>query len=421
MSAIVLTGDCLESMRAMEPASVDAVVTDPPYGLSDHKPAEVQACLLAWCRGEEYRPKGRGFMGRTWDAWVPGPEVWREALRVAKPGAHLVAFAGSRSFDLMNMAIRLAGWETRDICSWLYGSGFPKSHNLDGQWDGWGTALKPAWEPIVLARKPFKGSVAANVLEHGTGAINVDGCRIAASPEDVKAAAVPMPAGFGGVVAHGGGTGRSSERFDMSAGRWPANLILDGEAAAILDEEVGERRSAGPYPSTSMARDGVCSFAGAPGAPYDDTGGPSRFFYCAKASRSEREAGLDHLEGGITNDGRETSIDNPYQRGDTVRKNRHPTVKPIALMRWLCRLVTPPGGTILDPFTGSGSTGCAAKAEGFSFIGCELDPEHAETARYRIAHWSGEPIEVSGEADAPPPKPRPQMTIWEAMNEGGAA
>jgi DNA modification methylase len=523
----VRQGDCRDVMRAMTDASVDAVVSDPPYGLA--------------------------FMGKGWDHAVPGVEFWVEALRVAKPGAHLVAFGGTRTFHRLAVAIEDAGWEVRDCLSWLYGSGFPKSldvgkahdraagalppesvrfsvagrtdqnlpnpatkgynrpapaTDLARQWHGWGTALKPghepivlaqkpytpqqllailvpttrelickvatsektgtssfaslqtfgfwstapwllqcldvlsnvasrcttetasalttdlkilksslskithdsttvassptsggessamlaaaisasvqakcerlaattageiaidwradegtapaggefstAWEPIILARKPLTGTVAANVAQHGTGALNVDGCRIGTE-----------------VVGWQGARGGS-------VGRWPANVCLDEDAAAMLDE-------------------------------------PSRFFYTAKASRREREAGLDGMPERVALKWNSGGIAERLAETARPLSNVHPTVKPIALMRWLCRLVTPPGGLVLDPFTGSGTTGCAAVLEGFRFYGAELDAEYAEIARRRIAYWAAHAdadakqptqLDLAPLADADPP------------------
>jgi len=305
-------------MRSLPADSVDAIVSDPPYGLA--------------------------FMGKEWDHGVPGVEFWAEALRVAKPGAHLVAFGGTRTFHRLTVAIEDAGWEVRDCLSWLYGSGFPKSHN--GPWGG--TALKPAWEPIVLARKPLVGTVAANVTQYGTGGINVDGCRIG-TDDNLNGGAY---AKRGTVRDDGWGMQRGQAGdFVQPSGRWPANVCLDEDAAAMFPE--------------------------------------SRFFYTAKASRREREAGLDGMPERIRSDGREVPIDNAYQRVRALT-NHHPTVKPIALMRWLCRLVTPPGGLVLDPFNGSGSTGCAAILEGFRYLGAELDAEYVEISRKRIAHWEAQ-------------------------------
>ena len=338
-------GDCLAVLRTFAPSSIDAIVTDPPYGLS--------------------------FMGKKWDYDVPSVEIWTECLRVLKPGGHLLAFAGTRTQHRMAVRIEDAGFEIRDMIAWVYGSGFPKSLDVSKaldkaagaerevvgsnpnhratsgieyagvyqggntgsatitapatdaarQWQGWGTALKPALEPITVARKPLVGTVAANVLAHGTGAINVDGCRV----ETDDTYAYPKGAGGSSFTVGGGVDGSRTDTPSMHPlGRWPANLIHDGS------EEV---------------------LAGFP----ESNGSAARFFYCAKASKSDRGDG-----------------------------NIHPTVKPTDLMRYLCRLVTPPGGVVLDPFMGSGSTGVAAQSEGFRFIGIERDPAYFEVARERL-------------------------------------
>ena len=322
--------DCLAVLRDMPDESVDSVVTDPPYGLS--------------------------FMGKKWDYDVPGVDVWAECLRVLKPGGHLLAFAGTRTQHRMCCRIEDAGFEIRDMIAWVYGSGFPKSHNLKDEWRGWGTALKPALEPITLARKPLEGTVAANVLEYGTGGINVESCRV---PGNDHASAWDRPVstniGAGSYISDG-----TQHAVDISAnkpsGRWPANLIHDGS-----DEVVGLfpcNVKGGTWNRTAGAR-----HFNNDGEPTDyqtigsdaSTGSAARFFYCAKASKADRD-----------------------------EDNSHPTVKPTALMRYLCRLVTPPGGIVLDPFTGSGSTGKATAAEGFSFIGIEREAAYCEIARHRI-------------------------------------
>ena len=642
----LLLGDCLEVMRTMPDASVDAVVTDPPYGLADHPPKEVAACLAAWLAGEPYKPKGKGFMGKAWDAWVPGPEVWRECLRVLKPGGHLLAFAGTRSMDLMSMAVRLAGFELRDsigwahdgggapLLAWTYGSGFPKSldvskaidkcngetgrllkftewmrttglaarqinkitetnmgsHYLtavsqpaiptpalwallrphcgdvpewvdqlvqrieaerevvgqghrvrrestvqiagcsDGafpitapatpeaqQWAGWGTALKPSWEPVILARKPLEGTVAANVLAHGTGGINVDGCRVGT---DDKLG--------GGMVSMG--RPKASEGWDRpwmhdpevterkkieaaskvaaaeALGRWPANLIHDGsdEVVALFPAEArsscGGGKSANAKPGYSGGfRPDHDSTAG----QYYDTGSAARFFKQCKGytkawpnltpepantagssfspsrqfvafalsdaatwalpvgscnslslapstsatanelrqlsesvitaiqsiapkfwqesrlakltltlnhasfavtreqtgittitashwkSDGSAEPVTFNITGTNTEAGDQASAPRAFytakaSRDDRSDGNTHPTVKPTDLMRYLCRLVTPPGGIVLDPFMGSGSTGKAAMLEGFEFIGIEREAAYHAIAERRI-------------------------------------
>ena len=432
-------GDALEVMRGLEPCSVDAVVTDPPYGLGFmgkewDKPGAsfVERKAAKGNRfdhvGGNHNPinfqdaaRTRRVEGQRFQAWAM--EWAGEVLRVAKPGAHLLAFGGTRTFHRLACAIEDAGWEVRDCLSWLYGSGFPKSLDVskaidraagaerevvghyqspenttgwkgqnsrgvsyvgtaipDGElrpisapatnaareWQGWGTALKPAWEPIILARKPLVGTVAANVLEHGTGALNVDGCRIGTSPADARAMERVNTPGSGryraGKFGAAGpdGFGAQTEPFDCGRGRWPANLVLDEAAAAMLDEQSGDLST---HPGTMRTLSGGGGYSKLPGRPpgtvlsTGDTGGASRFFYTAKASSGER-----HYAG----------------------KNSHPTVKPVDLMRWLVRLVTPPGGLILDPFMGSGSTGVAALAEGFRFLGIELDPEMVKLARRRI-------------------------------------
>jgi DNA modification methylase len=352
MGIRLLLGDCLKRMKNIPSDSIDSVVTDPPYGLS--------------------------FMGKKWDYDVPAVEVWAECLRVLKPGGHLLAFAGTRTQHRMAVRIEDAGFEIRDMIAWVYGSGFPKSLDVskaidkaagaerevigpkvygDGhvqnntqrrnqsgrynltlsngvdpnpvetapatpeakQWQGWGTALKPALEPITVARKPLIGTVAENVLQHGTGALNVDGCRVGTESTVRTRGDSVSSAGWASV--------NRSPVGGSESGRWPANLIHDGS-----------KEVTGLFPA-------------------DDDGEKSaaRFFYCAKASKKDRGEG-----------------------------NTHPTVKPTELMRYLVRLVTPPSGTILDPFMGSGSTAIAAARENFNFVGIEMSREHFETAKRRV-------------------------------------
>lgn len=373
----VIHGDCLDVLKTLADNSVDAVVTDPPYGLS--------------------------FMGKKWDYDVPSVEIWAECLRVLKPGGHLLAFAGTRTQHRMAVRIEDAGFEIRDMIAWVYGSGFPKSHNvciaidkINGlphrgkalvvagrgerkdiqgkdanpkpqdiesyapateaarQWQGWGTALKPALEPITVARKPLIGTVAENVLAHGTGGLNIDGCRVGDN------AGWTYPNGRGGSGWHGreGLSKNLSEPMAATQGRWPANLIHDG------------------------------------GEPAELLGDAARFFYCAKASKRDRDEGLEgfgHASAGEMTGGREegsAGLNNPRAGAGRTGggRNIHPTVKPTDLMRYLCRLVTPPNGIVLDPFTGSGSTGKAAVLEGFQFIGIEREAEYVEIAKARIAN-----------------------------------
>jgi len=345
----LMLGDCLKRLPELDDNSVDSVVTDPPYGLS--------------------------FMGKDWDHGVPGVHFWEEILRVCKPGGYLLAFGGTRTHHRLMVAIEDAGWEIRDVVMWVYGSGFPKSHNISKaidkaagverevvgsrnqrfgltqatgwnqtstprnsvisdtapatpeaqQWDGWGTALKPAWEPIIVARKPLEGTVAQNVLEYGTGGMNIDRSRIPLNG-DYKCGSNGRPSQTG----LGDNYKPEVANQHSNVGRWPANLIHDGsdEATAPLGEA-------------------------------------ARFFYCAKASKSDRGEG-----------------------------NNHPTVKPTALMRYLVRLVTQPNGIILDPFMGSGSTGKAAMLEGFRFIGIELDKNHKKIAKARIVDAKEKRVKV---------------------------
>jgi len=331
------TGDCVEVMRTIPDASVDSIVTDPPYGLS--------------------------FMGKKWDVSVPGVDVWAEALRVMKPGGHLLAFAGTRTQHRMCCNIEDAGFEIRDLIAWVYGSGFPKSHNLDGDREGWGTALKPAMEPITVARKPLIGTVAANVQAFGTGALNVDGCRVGTETLTYTAGET------GGEDGKYGIRKRSAEPTTV-CGRWPANLIHDGS-----EEVVGlfpMTQSGMPMFKTHTDPGRSVASGASKGGEYfhtgfGDSGSAARFFYCAKASGEDR--------------------------GDT---NNHPTVKPTELMRYLCRLVTQPNGVVLDPFMGSGSTGKASRLEGFRFIGIERDAAYIEIARARIAAAVDAPLFTQG-------------------------
>ena len=328
----IIHGDCLEKLKELPDNSVDSIVTDPPYGLS--------------------------FMGKKWDYDVPSEDIWRECFRVLKHGGHLLSFAGTRTQHRMAVRIEDAGFEIRDMIAWVYGSGFPKSHNLKDEWQGWGTALKPALEPITVARKPLIGTVAANVLEHGTGALNIDGCRV-----DLQK----------GETTHGSGKSQSNNPSvsfgDMgekrigvpniysTQGRWPANLIHDGsdEVIRLFPQSVGNKGIHGTMAGgrsggiKGNSKEREYDFAG-----YGDKGSAARFFYCAKASKKDRG------------------------------ENNHPTVKPTDLMRYLCRLVTPPNGIVLDPFMGSGSTGKAARLEGFNFIGIEREAEYVEIAKARI-------------------------------------
>lgn len=380
---VVMQGDCLEKLKELEDNSIDSVVTDPPYGLS--KEPDISEVLSKWLAGEEYDHGHGGFMGKSWDSFVPHPDIWREVFRVLKPGGHALVFAGTRTQDLMTISLRLAGFEVRDVIEWIYFSGFPKSHNvskafdrragaerkslgkakgavnpsgykhengaqsggafkdeyvitapetdLARKWDGWGTSLKPSHEPIIVVRKPLidgdtgrKLTVADCVEKYGTGAINIDGSRIGDSGARNNGSK-PREDGYAKNDIYG--KYRPMERVDYGKGRFPANCItLDS------DEFYSKYFNVSP-PELSK-----------------------------KASKSDR---------------------NSDWQGEEIMFNRntHPTVKPIDLMAWLVRLVTPPNGTVLDPFAGSGSTLVAAKREGFGFIGIEREPEYVEIIEAR--------------------------------------
>jgi len=375
-------GDCLDELDFIASDSVDAIVTDPPYGLS--------------------------FMGKRWDYDVPSEEVWRECLRVLKPGGHLLAFAGTRTQHRMAVRIEDAGFEIRDMIAWVYGSGFPKSKNLDGDWQGWGTALKPALEPITMARKPLAGTVTENLLLHGVGGINVDGCRVP-TDENLNGGAYAKIGNRGESQSLHGGSGMNQpgkttgREFVQPTGRWPGNLIHDGsdEVLATFPQAPGQiaKAAEGGERRKDQHVYGVMTRGSNGAEPRADTGSAARFFYCAKASKSDRDAGLDAFPevqtsvgdkrpGGDFNErlGKTPGGDFNERLGKTpgVRRNNHPTVKPTDLMRYLCRLVTPPGGVVLDPFTGSGSTGKAAVLEGFRFIGIEREAEYVRIAKARI-------------------------------------
>lgn len=542
--ARVIHGDCLDVLRTLAPGSVDAVCCDPPYALTANKKGGSGEASRneASPAGRSRIGTGGGFMGQSWDSEIPGIETWSEVLRVAKPGAHLLAFGGTRTFHRLTCAIEDAGWEIRDCLCWLYGSGFPKSLNLDGEWKGWGTALKPAhepvilarkplseqeelailapttrealctvvssakmgtpssdllltsgllsiasslngclgalldprsryttatasalttdlrilrsclsrithafttadlsatsgvasdaslavgisrsvvakcerlasttagelaigrfadeatgpeesnlspdWLPIILARKPLIGTVAANVAAHGTGALNIEACRIAGKPEMTRF----DPAKHSHDGYRMSATGAETAASASLSGRWPANVVLDGDAAAMLDAQSGNLVSGEKQPGgirQGRATDMGERMGERSGHFSGDSGGASRFFYCAKASRAEREAGLDG-EAMVVLIGAEGHKINPMTGREVVdipRRNHHPTVKPVDLMRWLVRLVTPPQGLALDPFMGSGTTGVACVLEGRRFLGIEREAAYVAIAERRI-------------------------------------
>jgi len=358
----VYNGDCLEVMDTMNKCSVDSVVTDPPYHLTSivKRFGKEGSAPAQFGTDGAFARASKGFMGKKWDGGDIAfqANTWRKCYDLLKPGGHLIAFSGSRTYHRMAVAIEDAGFEIRDQCIWLYGSGFPKSHNVG---DGWGTALKPAHEPMVLARKPLsEKSVADNVMKHGTGAINIDGCRIEGQSENSD--------------------------IDTTGGRWPSNIMHDGseQVESIFPEtsstEVSRQRthkgiwSAGELAETEQLM-----------PAYGDQGNASRYFYCAKTSKDERNFGLHGRKSGqYSSDGRAKEIENAYQRNKSVSANTHPTVKPVELMRYLVRLVTPKGGLVLDPFMGSGSTGMGAREEDFRFVGIEKEEEYYEIAKARI-------------------------------------
>ncbi|WWE76411.1 site-specific DNA-methyltransferase [Burkholderia gladioli] len=411
-SATLHLGDCRDVLKTIADASIDAIVTDPPYEL--------------------------GFMGRDWDRSGVANDVavWVECLRVLKPGGHLLAFSGARTYHRMACAIEDAGFELRDQIMWIYGSGFPKSKNLDGAWAGWGTALKPAHEPICVARKPLQGTVARNVLVHGTGALNIDGCRVEPTGERLSGGdengKSSKPEGWARpwmddpdcVAAHNAKV-RSNVAKATELGRWPANVIHDGsdEVLAAFPDAPGQLANANTDPDRSKTKNtygalragrageasadrrytnsGGTNFAATPGARRLDTGSAARFFYCAKASRADRNDGV----GGSDEPAVEASAtmrEREIADWSARNGNHHPTVKPTELMAYLCRLVTPPGGVVLDPFMGSGSTGKACIRQGFGFVGIDLTPEYVEIGRARIEHELGRLAAEAAERDRQP-------------------
>lgn len=352
-------GNCLSVLKNLSDDSIDSIVTDPPYGLS--------------------------FMGKKWDYDVPEQIVWEECLRVLKPGGHLLSFAGTRTQHRMAVRIEDAGFEIRDMIAWVYGSGFPKSRNLKDDWQGWGTALKPALEPITVARKPFKGTVVANVLAHGTGALNIDGSRIGTEERIYSPKGTSTNASMIRVPEYRMGTSGGEVTVN---GRWPANLIHDGsdEVLNLFPKTKSGMMKAGTLHTAQNEPGSVCygTYGGnaASADTYGDAGSAARFFYCAKTSPKDRHEGLERSVSRIKHGSTHRDIEN---FGASLGGNYHPTVKPTPLMAYLCRLVTPPGGLVLDPFMGSGSTGKAAVIEGFRFIGIEKEAEYFDIARARIS------------------------------------
>ncbi len=458
----LMLGDNIQSLKKMPDNSIDSVVTDPPYGLS--------------------------FMGKKWDYDVPSVEFWKEVYRVLKPGGHILSFGGTRTYHRMVVNIEDAGFEIRDQIMWLYGSGFPKSHNIgksvdkkegnkrevvsidksgvssrayqseetttsgeyeitkgNSQYEGWGTALKPANEPICVARKPLsEPNVAANVMKWGTGGINIDGCRLNEQGRKTGTKVDGDQPNGSGSSLMGSSYNKQKEYDEKNEGRFPANLIIEcicdevikGDEIKgnenykwnnvdsdsdifkgrgkytprtetpdihtnpecpcyILDQQSGVSKSIGSKKDLTKSNNEnpsrIFSNNIKSGEHYSDKGGASRFFYNAKVSKAERNMGLDEFEDktvvfrGEKNGTGETS--KGMDRFTSVKKNNHPTVKPVALMSYLVRLVTPPNGIVLDPFMGSGSTGIASQLEGFRFVGMEMDEEYFKIASKRIEEW----------------------------------
>ena len=403
---LLLNGDCIEEMQKLidDGVQVDSVVTDPPYHLTSivKRFGKEDSAPAQFGTDGAYARASKGFMGKEWDGGDIAfrPETWELALKLLKPGGHLLAFSASRNYHRMAVAIEDAGFEIRDQMMWLYGSGFPKSQNVG---DGWGSALKPAHEPIVMARKQLsEKSIKENVLKHGTGAINIDGCRVEGNDakypdtnpdfrdqgKKSKEAIGIDKLSFGQVQ----NAERTEKSVDTPEGRFPANVMHDGSDVITKEfPQTGKFGSVKPIDKQKTndvfgKYNEVKEFQA-----YDDEGSAARFFYCPKTSKSERHSNLDDHETSVGANGNKWT-DQDYRKGDTKptteRKNTHPTVKPVELMKYLCRLVTPKGGTVLDPFMGSGSTGMAAKDEGFDFIGIEKEKEYFEICESRIKRFA---------------------------------
>lgn len=357
----LLLGDCLDKLKELDDNSVDSIVTDPPYGIS--------------------------FMAKKWDYDVPSVDIWKECLRVLKPGGHLLSFSSARTYHRLAIKIEDAGFHIRDQIMWVFGSGFPKSHNLKDDWKGWGTALKPAHEPIVMARKPFKGDVATNVKEYGTGAINIDACRVG----DEGGTKLTNVSDNGNTIYEGGINSGVYGEVVEGLGRWPANFMHDGSEEAISgfpitgsSKPTENNKNGGEFPEENTIKLGLKEIRR---TGFQDSGSAARYFYCAKASKTDRNEGCEELEEKqYSYDGRNTPIENAYQRNKSTSNNNHPTVKPTELMKYLITLVTPADGIVLDPFMGSGSTGKAAMLINNKFIGIELSEEYFNIAEKRIKH-----------------------------------
>ena len=511
---MIITGDNLIVLKTFPDNHFDSVVTDPPYGLG--KEPDAEELMKDWLDHGFHEVSGSGFMGKEWDAFVPQPIFWKEVFRVLKPGGHVLAFYGTRTYDWGVMAMRFAGFEVRDCIQWLYGSGFPKSYNvakgiegkivngssswndwkkLDGEkeevnwgyskgqaeqgyradyseankervgkvnfqteegkkWDGWGSALKPANEPIVLARKPLeKGlSIAENVLKWGTGGINIDGCRVGINRPETNA---DLDKWNKWKEQDGSKRNNSNNAdIDTNKGRFPANIILthhpececkglkkvgNGDRKNHKDGEISTAHEGYTRPNKNMHThknsDVLASYGqetiedwdchpdcpikimdeqsgisksndskrnrqtlGSFGMPndetpeYNDKGGASRFFYCAKASKSERNKGLEGFEkkrssAYVYEIGLGEKGEGMFKDRNPIKQNFHPTVKPVKLMQYLVKMITPPNGIVLDPYCGSGTTGIACKLDKFQFVGIEQDAEYSKIAISRIENY----------------------------------
>lgn len=416
----ILNGDVVDALKLFPDDHFHGVLTDPPYGLE--------------------------FMGKDWDRVVPGVDVWREVLRVMRPGSYILAFGGTRTFHRLAINLEDAGFTLRDTLAWMYGSGFPKSMAIDKAidkklgaarpvvgskrtnvgiqggnfsagsataeidvtapgseeaaiWEGYGTAIKPAWEPVILAQKPLAGTFAENAMIWGVGGLAIDACRIAVDPDDDIHAKNPNTrGGFGHAGASVYGDSKGAPAYDPAAGRWPANVVLDEVAAAVLDEQTGERKSGKPgtrrVTVNNSAAYGQESREPGPMVGYGDTGGASRFFYCAKPTRAEADAGLGALEDRTMNRLNPGGLSDDPRWAPREVKNHHPTKKPIRLNAWLARLILPPQQAemrrILVPFAGSGSEVMGALSAGWDeAIGIELAPDFCQVARARLKHHAG--------------------------------
>lgn len=479
-NATLYCGDCVEVLKTLPDNSIEACLTDPPYGLSAHSEADIRRCIAAWLADKPYEHGKAGFMGKEWDSFVPGPEMWKELYRVLKPGAHLLVFAGTRTADLMSLALRLAGFECKETIMWTFGSGFPKasdiSKNIDkmkgaerevvgidkkkwrnvsnhdqktysnfrqsdadnkasitapatpeaAQWEGWKSALKPCYEPILLFRKPLDGTIAETVLKWGTGGLNVGVCRVESGDSEPNARDRKTIAQktVDNAIYNGGWLG-TGDGWNGQQGRYPGNLIVssDEEVERCFPVTVESKQSFRGL-QHSGRRGGLGDIGGNIKADtnsirgHNDTGGSaSRFFqhcdysleeiaelngiearrvvYSGKASKRDRDEGCEGMEERGAMDFIGSGIDGRGNAYETQpRHNHHPTCKPTSLLRYCLKLICPPGATVIDPFFGSGSTGKAALLEGFKVIGIEREAEYFDIAVARCAHVSPEAYTV---------------------------